>query len=225
MAEVKTQKITCPQCKREVDINVWSKVDVPYDAPQREQVLRNTFFKVGCENCKATFTIAYNCKYNDMERKYLLWVVPAMDDKTRKEIEVYNQRLSMDNSLRLAQGGYRYRIVRNDNELREKVFIFDEGLDDRYIETLKIVYVPLIKNKVGKDIPITGIYFDKKASGGYQFVVTFVNKPPMCADVNMEIYRDMTQKLKSIAERNTPDGLCRIDADWALAIMMHQVEA
>lgn len=224
MAEVRTQKITCPQCKKELDINVWSKVELPYDAPQREQVLRNTFFKVSCEACKATFTIAYKCQYNDMERKYLLWVAPAMDEKTQREIEAYNQNLSTDNRLRLAQGGYRYRIVRNDNELREKVIIFDEGLDDRYIETLKIVYVPLIKNKVGKDIQITGIYFDKKEAGGYQFIVTFANKPPMCANVNMEIYRDMTDKLKDVAESNTPEGLCRIDADWGLKVMMHEVD-
>lgn len=224
MAEVRVQKIMCPHCKKEVGINVWTKVELPYDAAQREQVLNNTFFKVRCRECETVFTIAYKSQYNDMERKYLLWVAPGMDEKTQKEIEAYNQELRTDNRLRLAQGGYRYRIVRNDNELREKVIIFDEGLDDRYIETLKIVYVPLIKNKVGKETAITGMYFDRKATGGYQFIVTFANKPPMCANANMEIYKDMTEKLKDVAESNTPDGLCRIDADWALKVMMHEVQ-
>ena len=54
MAELKKQKITCPKCKREVDINVWTKIELPYDAEQREQVLRNMLFKVGCETCKDT---------------------------------------------------------------------------------------------------------------------------------------------------------------------------
>lgn len=224
MAETRVQKITCPRCRKEVGIQVWTKIELPYDAPQREQVLHNTFFKVRCRECETVFTIAYKCQYNDMERKYLLWVAPSMDEKTQKEIDAYNQELRTDNRLRLAQGGYRYRIVRSDNELREKVIIFDEGLDDRYIETMKLVYVPLIKNKVGKEIQISGIFFDKKQTSGYQLVVTFTNRAPMCADVNMEIYRDMTGKLRDVVERNTPEGLCRIDAKWALKVMMHEVE-
>lgn len=224
MAEVRQQKIACPQCKRELTINVWDKVELPYDMQHRDRVLQNTFFKVGCDGCQSSFTIAYKCQYNDMERKYLLWVAPAMDEKTQNEINEYNQKLKIDDRLRLAQGGYHYRIVNSDNELREKVIIFDEGLDDRYIETLKIVYVPLIKNKMGEGTQITGIYFDRKKAGGYQFIVTFDNKPPMSANVNMDIYHDMTDKLKSIAERNTPEGLCRIDADWGLKVMMHEVE-
>lgn len=225
MSEARVQKIICPKCKSEMDIRVWDKVELPYDMELKNRVLQNTFFRVDCVPCQNTFTIAYKCQYNDMERKYLLWVAPAMDDKTQKEIEEYNYRIQSDTQLRLAQGGYRYRIVRNDNELREKVVIFDEGLDDRYIETLKIVYVPLIKNKMGEGTQITGIFFDRKKTGGYQFIVTFDNKPPMSANVNMDIYHDMTQKLSSIAERNTPQGLCRIDADWGLKVMMHEVEA
>ena len=224
MAEVRQQKMTCPQCKREITINVWDKVELPYDAEQKNRVLQNTFFKVNCVNCQATFTIAYKCQYNDMERKYLLWVAPALDQKAKGDIAQYNQQLQNDQRLRMAQGGYRYRIVQSDNELREKVIIFDEGLDDRYIETLKIVYVPLIKNKMGEGTQITGIYFDRKQGGGYQFIITFDNKPPMSANVNMDIYQDMTNKLRDIVARNTPEGLCRIDADWGLKVMMHQVE-
>ncbi len=224
MALVKQQKITCPKCKSEIVINVWDKVELPYDVEQKDSVMRNTFFKVDCAGCQSSFTIAYKCQYNDMERKYLLWVAPALDEKAKEEIEAYNQQLKSDERLRMAQGGYRYRIVQSDNELREKVIIFDEGLDDRYIETLKIVYVPLIKNKMGNDTQITGIYFDRKREGGYQFIVTFDNRPPMSANVNMDIYKDMTDKLKSIATRNTPEGLCRIDADWGLKVMMHEVD-
>lgn len=224
MAEVKQQKLVCPQCKREITINVWDKVEIPYDIEQRERVLQNSFFKVNCSGCHFSFTIGYKCQYNDMERKYLLWVAPAMDEKMQKEIDAYNMRLQSDERLRLAQGGYRYRIVRNDNELREKVIIFDEGLDDRYIETMKVVYVPLIKNKLGDTTQITGIYFDRKKTGGYQFIFTFDNRPPMRADANMDIYRDMSNKLREVVQRNTPHGLCRIDADWGVQVMMNRVE-
>ena len=224
MAEVRDQKIKCPKCGNEITIQVWNKVELPYDMEQKELVLQNKLLRIDCPICQDKFTIAYKCQYNDLERRYMVWVVPAMDEKTKNAAEQYNQLLKADSRLRLAQGGYRYRTVRDDNELREKVIIFDEGLDDRFIETLKLVYVPLIKNKMGEGVQITGLFFDRKKTGGYQFVVVFDKKPPMSADVNMDIYHDMTKKLKDIADRNTPEGLCRIDANWALKVMMHEVE-
>ncbi len=224
MSEVRVQKILCPKCKKELEIQVWNQVEIPYDAEQKERVLKNSFFRVDCEACKSAFPIAYNCTYNDMEEKYLLWMAPVLDEQTKREMESYNQKLKEDRILRMAQGGYRYRIVRNENELREKVIIFDEGLDDRYIETMKTVYVPLIKKEMGAETKIANIFFDRKMEGGYEFIFIFENKPNVKADVNMDIYYGMMNKLKDIVDHNTSEGLCRIDAGWGLNIMMHKVE-
>lgn len=224
MAKIKVQKIDCPRCKKEIEINVWDKVELPYDQEQRERVLQNTFYRVDCPECKNAFSIAYKCQYNDMERKYMLWVAPERDLIAHKQISEYNGKLQTDHLLRLAQGGYRYRVVRNDNELREKVIIFDEGLDDRFIETMKIVYVPTLKKKVGPDVQITGLYFNKKEDGSYQFVVTFTNGAVLTASVDMNIYYDMKEKLMDLAEENTPEGFCRIDAEWGMKIVMHEVD-
>ncbi len=40
-----------------------------------------------------------------------------------------------------AQEDYLYRFVQSKNELREKLFIFDAGLDNRAIEILKFLYI------------------------------------------------------------------------------------
>lgn len=224
MAECKVQKVICPKCKNQIEVRVWDKVELPYDAEQKERVMQNTFCRVDCVACGLAYFIAYNCQYNDLEHKYLVWMIPRMGEKEQNQIAVYNNQIQTDASLRLAQGGYRYRIVRDGNELREKVLIFDEGLDDRYIETLKMVYVPLIKKKVGEDCKIKGIFFDKKKDGGYQFIISFEDKPPMSANANMDIYEDMKVKLKDVVESHTPEGLCLIEANWALEIMMNRVE-
>lgn len=224
MSEKKEQMIACPKCGKEIKIEVWDSIDIPYDMEQKEKVLKNTFFKVSCDTCNITFPIGYKCLYNDMEQKYLIWLAPKMEEEEQKDIEEYNERLKTDNRLRLAQGGYIYRIVRNDNELREKVLIFDEGLDDRYIETMKMVYVPKFKKDFAKDSRIMGMYFDKKEDGGYQWVVLLDNHQPMIADINMEIYEDMKDKLKKIVEEKTAEGFIQIDAPWAMEVMTTRVD-
>ena len=62
-----------------------------------------------------------------MEQKYLIWLAPKMEEEEQKDIEEYNERLKTDNRLRLAQGGYTYRIVRvvkNNNPLVSALFFF-----------------------------------------------------------------------------------------------------
>lgn len=224
MAEVAKQKILCPTCKKAIEIGIWDSIEMPYDIEQKEKVLKNTFFKVYCDDCNKIFPIGYKCKYNDMEQKYLIWLAPKYDDADKQEIANYNNQLKTDKRLQLAQGGYKYRIVRNDNELREKVLIFDEGLDDRYIETLKMVYAPIVQQNLGEEGHIIGFYFDKKKDGGYQWVVLSNNKAPMAIDVKMDIYEDMKVKLKDAVEEKTGEGLIQINAPWALEIMMQKSE-
>lgn len=225
MSEITKQTIACPKCGKMIQIDVWDSIDIPYDIEQKEKVLKNTFFKATCEDCKIAFPIAYKCLYNDMEQKFLIWLAPRLEEEEKAEVAEYNEKLKTDNRLRLAQGGYTYRIVRNDNELREKVLIFDEGLDDRYIETMKLVYVPAFKKNIAKDSKILGLYFDKKSSGeGYQWVLIFDNKKPVIADINMDIYEDMKDKLHDLVEEKTGEGFIQISAPWAMDVMTTRMD-
>ena len=133
MSEIKKQKIVCPYCKKEFEIKIWEKLEMPYDELQKERVMKNTFFRTRCRGCEMLLPVIYDMEYNDLERKYLIWIVPKLLDGEKVRIMKFNKRIETDNTLKLAQGGYRYRLVRTDNELREKVLIFDEGLDDRFI--------------------------------------------------------------------------------------------
>jgi len=181
MAEIKKQRVICPKCGSQIEVGIWDCIEMPYDMEQKESIMNQTFFKLNCDTCKNVFPIAYKCIYNDMEQKYMIWLVPR---------------------------------------LGEKVFIFDEGLDDRYIETMKAIYVPVIKNKMPDNCKIMGVYFHKTQEGdGYQLVVVFDNQPPMSTRVNMDIYEDMKDKLHTAVEEKTPEGLMQINANWAVDIM------
>lgn len=225
MAEIRKEKVYCPKCKKEIEIGMWDVVESPYDKEEKEKVLKNMFFKVHCDDCDIIFPIAYRCQYNDLERKFLIWFVPGMEPKDKKVIADYEQRLKTDNTLRLAQGGYRYRLVRTDNELREKVFIFEQGYDDRIIEIMKMLYAPMIKQSVAKERDIMGIYFDQKKDGKYRWVIllTGMNQPLMM-DINMDMYEEMKGKLAGIIDEMLPEGFAYINVLWAREVMKTQVE-
>ena len=219
MAKMRKQMIRCPKCNAVLEMEMWNKLEMPYDENQKDKVMNNTFFKVKCDACGMSLPMMYDFEYNDLERKFLIWVVPQMTEAEKGRIMNFNKRLETDRALQLAQGGYRYRIVQTDNDLREKVLIFEEGLDDRFIETMKISYVPVIKKHVGEDCKILGFYFDKNEEGKYQWVVVFDKRDPMLLKVDMNIYHDMKEKMWELAESKTPDGFLVVGAAWALDVM------
>jgi hypothetical protein len=225
MAEIKRQKIVCPKCSTEFEVGIWDKIEMPYDEEQKEKIITNTFFRAQCTSCQSVFPMMYDCEYNDLERKYLIWIIPKLLEGEKVRIMEFNKRLATDNRLRLAQGGYRYRLVRSDNELREKVLIFDEGLDDRFIETMKLAYVPVIRKNVDEQYKIFGVFFDKDENGKYQWVVIFDKRQPLILDVDMSIYEDMKEKLWDVAEAKTQKGLAYIESHWALQVMQESKQA
>lgn len=219
MAKSRKQMVRCPKCNELIEINIWDKLEMPYDEEQKDKVMKNIFFRVKCGKCEMEMPMLYDCEYNDLERKFMIWVVPQMTDAEKVRIMNFNKRLESDNALRLAQGGYRYRIIKTDNELREKVLIFNEGLDDRFIETMKLAYVPVIKKNVGEECKIMGFFFDKNEKGNYQWVVVFDKREPMLLKVDMNIYHDMKEKMWNVVESKTPKGLAMIGAQWAFDVM------
>lgn len=225
MSDTKKQKITCPKCKKEIETELWEGLEMPYDREQKNAILNNTFFKVHCEDCGLQFPIAYRFTYNDCEQKYFIWLAPKMDEEEKKAIAEYNERLKNDTVLKLAYNGYTYRIVRNDNELREKVLIFDNGLDDRYIETMKLIYFPSLKKSIPEDTKIVGLYFDEKPGGGYQWAIITDHQQLMFANINMDIYEDMTYQLSEFVEAKAPEGLALIHGPWAQEVLIAKAEA
>lgn len=225
MSDTRKQTITCPKCGKEIEVELSEGLEMPYDIEQKDAILKNTFFKVHCDACNLYFPIAYRFTYNDLEQRYFIWLAPKMDEEEQKAINAYNDRIQNDNVLKLAQSGYTYRIVRNDNELREKVLIFDNGLDDRYVETMKLMYFPSIKQQFDKDTKIVGLYFDEKPGGGYQWAIITDKQQLMFANINMDMYEDMTYQLKDAVEEKTPEGLFQVHGPWAQEVLIAKAEA
>jgi len=226
MAEFKKQTLQCPNCQHDIEVEMRTSLEMPYDKEYKQEIMDGMFFRNKCEGCGRLIPAIYDFSYNDLENKYLIWMLPTIGEIEKQHIIGFNERLKTDNVLRMAQGGYRYRIVVTDMELREKILIFDEGLDDRYIEAMKNIYVPVILDKVGRDNKILGIFFDKDQNGEYQWMVVFDNRKPGIYTVNMNMYEDMEKRLKEAADRNYDEHtMLMIEGRWAAKVMQETSEA
>ena len=102
------------------------------------------------------------------------------------------------------------RIVMSQNELREKAMIFNEGLDDRVIEIVKVLTLEQLNSQLqGKQLD--AIYFDVH-DGDYRFALFFNDQQGMVR-IDIDAVRTYAANLKELLEETKQDMI--IDRSWA----------
>jgi hypothetical protein len=136
-------------CGRAFETEVWIALNVTTDPELRQLLLSGELNKVECPVCGRESRVDHELLYVDMARHLLIAMLPrtqgqswaqAKRDFERRSIaqkELWSRAAGL--TADEVQGGlYVRRMVFGFNELREKVFLFDKGLDDRAVELLKL---------------------------------------------------------------------------------------
>ena len=136
------KEISCPKCGAEVKTQMWSGINAEVNPNLRMEVLDEVLFDWTCPECGYEAQLAYPCLYHDKSRKFMVYVVPNGNSRDLQSInvkEVFPQLRDV-----------RKRVVTSLAELKEKVLIFEAGLDDRAVELVKLALASVVGKKYGK---------------------------------------------------------------------------
>lgn len=122
------QTFHCPVCLNEELMTAWTLVHAQADPDLKDRLLRKTLQLHPCSNCGREFQIESGLVYLDSEQKFLIAYEPDLENPAAW------QPYDLDH----AQPDWTIRLVTDQNQLIEKVHIFDSGLDDRLVELLKL---------------------------------------------------------------------------------------
>ena len=109
MTKISNKPLTCPSCGYHGEYKMYDSVNVTLEPKLREKVLSGTIFDWVCPHCGESISIRYNMLYHDMDRGFQVYYSP-------------NQCIETNRMM-----------------MREKICIFEGGLNDIAIELLKIV--------------------------------------------------------------------------------------
>ena len=151
MTRQTTAPCECPSCKKTTEVQIWSSINVMLHPEMRRNVLDGSAFEFVCPSCGARERLAYACLYHDQQESFMVYWVPAAEqDKA--------ETLAMLENIPIPMPGYRRRIVTSRNRLREKILLFERGVDDRVIEVMKrIVWDAYLRDK---GVAADEMYFD-----------------------------------------------------------------
>lgn len=141
MSKITVQKITCPKCSYKGELKMFDSANVSLNHELREKVLSGDIFRWTCPKCGENITILHNLLYHDMKNEFQVYYSPNDCAELNK---------TMNSLLKKMPGARKtIRTVESLNALREKILIFEEGLNDIAIELIKA----LIKFDSQNDIP------------------------------------------------------------------------
>ena len=215
-------EVTCPVCGQKSEYMIWDSINTTLDPDMKEKVLNGEAFKFTCPNCNSETNVDYGTLYHQMEDRIMIFY--ANSDENEKEIlDVLNHsgNSAVEKMMNgMLEDNYLIRLVRSQNSLREKIQIFDAGLDDRLIEISKI-FIWAMYNEENPDSKNVELFYYKK-DGEDCLVIFDDGKHVATANITKELYDSLASDFGSgliDIRKDTPI----IDGNWALKMFKQRI--
>src|SRR6266487_4414687 len=130
-------QITCPHCGNSLAITYWRTVNATLHPVLRQRVLNGSLLRHHCPTCNEGFVVKTSLLYHDVKRRFMVWLdfeVPGQPPPTWRTDTLETSAAALKD--------YQFRLVSEWDELVEKINIFENGWDDRILETLKLLVIP-----------------------------------------------------------------------------------
>ena len=135
------QSVKCPKCGQLSDITVWSSITVKDSPDLKEDLLHGKINIFRCPSCHQAALMPSPMLYHDEEKKLMISFTPCADSAQEQQLYDSIMKSSAESGELNKLEGYNLRFVTDYNELLEKLLIFDNGLNDKAIEVIKLMII------------------------------------------------------------------------------------
>ena len=206
--------VNCPDCNAAFTTTVWSSVNTDLSEDLAEKIISGEFFDAKCPECGFTAHMEYDVLYHDVKRSVMIWVVHTNTPE-------YEKKCAEIKSTRMLPG-YKTRMVRDMNELREKVAALEAGRDDRVIEICKY----FLKYEASQQHPEfeTRNLFYTYADGKEIVFLYDINGKDMSCYLDPKLYDMMEERFSERLLEFKDNDYAIYDAQWAEKLFLQHLD-
>lgn len=186
--------VACPVCGSTKKLTIISAVNAQENPELKEKILKENFFDFECESCKNRSVLMYPLIYHDPKKGYMIGLYRSGSKGSKVEAPASIKNLTK-------------RRVKDLTELKEKILIFDNSLDDVAVEMVKNAVLEIFKKSYGSDN--VKAYFSKLTKdGGIEFALFIGNETaPRYHATKKDIYDNCCEILRSLNFKEPEDFL------------------
>ncbi|NLJ93931.1 MAG: hypothetical protein GX326_00330 [Clostridiaceae bacterium] len=217
-------KYNCPICEKEVETNIVSNINVTLNPELKDKLFSGELFLHECTNCQSKIQLNYSFLYHDLKNKFLIsygteakYVQELIDNL---QFELSEEDFDLDQLLKI----YQVRVVRDMNDLFEKIYLFEAGLDDRVIEFCKLLILDNAREeeKLQAEEIIDIRYMPKdimEEKGNIKDDVIGMNiycegEKAFIRTIEMPFYNQTKNYIQELAQKNQMNDELVIDQAW-----------
>lgn len=199
------QSIRCPKCGQMKSMTVWQSVRAE-DTDLKGDILKRKLNIFECDICGAQALYPEPLLYTDDDKKLMITFAPCPDKATAKKMHEEIRSASRQSGELENLSGYNLRFVSDYNDLMEKILIFDNELNDKAIEFIKMLILSQEPEKAAQ----RKIIFGKKENNEIEFLVQDMSDGMMyTSKVPMLTYDTVLEQLKQT-------GVKMYSFDWEI---------
>ena len=210
MSNVISKEVTCPKCNHTQGAHLYISINASNDPQFKNALLSGKILQYRCEKCGYEARYTYPLLYNDMKRRFMVYLIPEID---RFQLE---DRALEDDYRNLK--GIRKRITADFNSMKEKIFIFESGLDDMAVELTKYAISEIVakKHDFGRVTEGYLTMYNREANTiGFTYFIG-EDSEPFVQSARLEIYRKSMKIVDAICGNDKKlSGFIKIDREWA----------
>ena len=206
--------IVCPMCGELGKAEIYTSVNTTVNKALRSKVLDGELFSWQCPSCNYRARLNYPILYNDMKNRFMVYLIPKIDRYQLCDKELEDKYSNLRNISK--------RITADFNSFKEKIFIFESGLDDMAVELTKLAISQTVSKKLG-GAEITCGYlsmYDRETNTmGFTYFAGEKRKPYV-QTARLEIYGKSKDIIDRFAIKDKKlKGFIKIDKEWAENIL------
>jgi uncharacterized C2H2 Zn-finger protein len=138
--ETEAHFLDCPKCGHHFLHHLKVNFNAETHPEDRQAVRDGAAFQVRCPRCGATWRVDYSFFYDQPQDRLALYCILDGAEAAALADAIRQNTLPPEAAPAVVPSWQKYtwRVVRSLADCREKLAIFDAGLDDRYVELFKV---------------------------------------------------------------------------------------
>lgn len=213
MANSRSVNVACPNCSKESTFIIWQNVSSIEDPMLKKQILDGTLFDFKCPYCEYSVALHYDLLFNMADRGVMLHLINDEEQAKNVPAMIEAQEASLPREAQESAKKYIHRIVPDILSLREKAIIFENDLDDRVIELMKVVYCGQFEEQKG--ITVQHIFFSANGDN-WQFELFGESELLAIAPFDKNLYTSLQHAPKRKLKPIRNDRRYFVDREWAV---------
>lgn len=212
MSTQMNKDVSCPHCGAVIRTQMWPGISAEEAPKIRERILDETLFDWKCPCCGYEAQLVYPCLYHDKSKKFMVYVVPNGNGCELQPVDVSKTFPQFD--------GMTKRVVTSLAGLKEKIMIFEAGLDDLAVELVKLALSDVAASKHGKTVE-TGYFcaVDKEA-GRIEFSLFLPGETvPVRRGTRLDVYDKSVEIVKNAGASGAGGEFLSVDSAAAQKVL------